>query len=65
VRDEKPELPEGPAFIPATRWGSQPSTASCGCLGCRHYHRASEGYVFQPAIEWTGAGWVRPHGSEA
>jgi hypothetical protein len=54
-----PSLPPGPAFIRVPRRLSWPY---------EDYQQwtddnVPEGYRYQPATEWTGAGWVRPHGS--
>ena len=48
----------GPAFIPAEHGIIEHTGQHYG----RRYHAVPEGYIWQDATEWTGAGWVRPKG---
>ncbi len=49
-------LPSGPAFIMA-----RPDWATNAPVS-RKMNQVPDGYIWQPATDWTGAGWVRPHG---
>jgi hypothetical protein len=48
----QPPLPSGPAFIPL------PHPLSSGWIS----ENVPPGYIWKNATDWTGAGWVRPHG---
>jgi hypothetical protein len=50
---------QGPAFIPYPHRLPWPYESRADWAA----ENVPDGYVFQPATNWTGAGWVRPHGS--
>lgn len=52
---EHREMPPGPAFIPARHYTSRTTDQE------REWIRAGR-MIWQPATDWTGAGWVRPRG---
>lgn len=52
-------LPPGPAFWPAC---FPDCVGKCHCMSWRG--PGGEGYIWQPATESTGAGWVRPPGGK-
>jgi hypothetical protein len=58
-RRPSPKLPPGPAFIP-----EPPGPLPWPYENLRQWRddNVPEGYRHQPATNWTGAGWVRPHG---
>jgi hypothetical protein len=56
----KPKLPPGPAFIPPPRRLPWPYES----LAQGAAENVPDGYTFKPATDWTGAGWVRPHGEK-
>jgi hypothetical protein len=57
-KGQKPKLPPGPAFIPPPLRLSWPYES----LEQWAEENVPDGYRYQPATDWTGAGWVRPHG---
>lgn len=59
------ELPPGPAFIQATDevLYYDPSVHTPESA-LRSLHNVPEGYVWQPATDHTGDGWVRPKGKQ-
>ena len=60
LRQRAPKLPPGPEFIP-----EPPRPLPWPYENLRQWRdeNVPEGYRYQPATNGTGAGWVRPHGS--
>ena len=58
-RERERELPPGPAFIPLEKEWNDPSEPPWWVV---EWHGVPDDYLWQPATEGSGAGWVRPHG---